>query len=283
MRIAVLGANGQLGSDICGASRATGCDVAELNHERVDIGDADAVMDAVRLVRPHLLVNTVAFHHVEKCEADPGLSHSVNASGARHAALAARDVGAYFIQISTDYVFDGRKKAPYIESDSPAPLNVYARTKLEGERLALETWEKTAVLRTSGLYGKNPCRGKGLNFVQLMLKLAKERDEVRVVDSEVLTPTSTVELARQILRLSRTPLYGLYHASCEGFCSWHRFAQEIFAISGVKANLQVAAPDEFPMKVPRPTYSVLENAALKSCDANTFRPWEDALREYFAS
>ena len=136
------------------------------------------------------------------------------------------------------------------------------------------------MLRTSGLYGKSPCLGKGLNFVDLMLKLARERDEIRVVDNEVLTPTSTIEVARQVVRLARSPVYGLCHGTCEGQCSWHGFAREIFAIAGLKVNLQVARPDEFPMKVPRPMISVLDNAELKRQGLNVFRPWQDALREY---
>lgn len=283
MKVAVIGANGQLGSDICAAFRVAGETVVELNHDVVDLAARASVLRAVAACHPDVLVNTAAFHHVEKCESDPDRARSVNALGAEHAAQAAREVGAYFIHISTDYVFDGSKGAPYVETDPPAPLNVYARSKLEGERLALAAWEKTAVLRTSGLYGKNPCRGKGLNFVQLMLKLAGEGKAIRVVDHEILTPTSTTEVARQIVALAGRPLYGLCHATCEGACSWHRFAQEIFALQGVRADLSMAGPNEFPAKVPRPFYSVLENAALKGAGLNTFQPWQAALRDYLAA
>ena len=129
--------------------------------------------------------------------------------------------------------------------------------------------------------GKAPCRAKGgRNFVELMLKLAKERGEVRVVDSEWVTPTSTRELARQIVALSRSDAYGLYHATAEGACSWYEFAREIFAITNTKVNLSVAGADEFPAKVPRPKYSVLENRALKILGLNIFKPWQEGLHEY---
>ena len=279
-RVAVIGANGQLGTDLCAEHRRAGDVVVALNEGRIDVRDPEGLTQAIREAAPDVVINTAAFHQVEKCEADPALSFAVNALGARNASAAARAAGAYLIFISTDYVFDGRKTAPYVETDLPAPLNGYGNSKLSGEHFVRATWERSLVLRTSGLYGKSPCLGKGRNFVDLMLKLARERDEIRVVDNEVLTPTSAIEVARQVVRLTRSPVYGLCHGTCEGQCSWYEFAREIFSIAGLKVNLQVARPDEFPMKVPRPMCSVLENAELKRRGLNTFRPWQDALREY---
>jgi dTDP-4-dehydrorhamnose reductase len=138
-------------------------------------------------------------------------------------------------------------------------------------------------LRTSAIYGKSPCRAKGgLNFIELMLKLARERGEVKVVDSEFVTPTSTLEIARQTVVLSRSKHYGLYHATAEGSCSWHEFAREIFSMANVQVSLKVAGPNEFPAKVARPSYSVLENRALKSHGLNIFKPWQESLREYLS-
>jgi dTDP-4-dehydrorhamnose reductase len=161
------------------------------------------------------------------------------------------------------------------------PLNAYGISKLAGEHFVRATTPRHFVIRTSGLYGKSPCRAKGgLNFIELMLKLARERGEVKVVDGEVVSPTSTAELALQIVRLSRSDSFGLYHATAEGSCSWYEFAREIFALTGTPVRLKVASPDEFPAKVPRPKYSVLENGALKSRGLNVFKPWQDALRTY---
>jgi dTDP-4-dehydrorhamnose reductase len=228
-----------------------------------------------------MVVNTAAMHHVEKCEQNPAAAYAVNALGPRNVGLVARDLGAVFIHFSTDYVFDGAKKTPYEESDPPRPLNVYGNTKLAGEYFARSATPKHFVLRTSALYGRAPCRAKGgLNFVELMLKLAEERGEVRVIDSEVVTPTSTRELAQQVVALSRSDAYGLYHATAEGSCSWYEFAREILSVSGIPCRVNVAGPNEFPAKVPRPSYSVLENRGLKAQGLNRFRPWQDGLREY---
>jgi dTDP-4-dehydrorhamnose reductase len=139
-------------------------------------------------------------------------------------------------------------------------------------------------VRTSALYGRNPCRAKGgRNFVELMLKLAGERDELRVVDDEIISPTSTADVARQIALLTRTDCYGLYHATSEGSCSWYEFAKTIFEMTHMKMNLKIAAANEFPMKVPRPKYSVLENGGLKSEGLNSFPRWEEGLRAYLSA
>ncbi|MGA9553975.1 MAG: dTDP-4-dehydrorhamnose reductase, partial [Candidatus Sulfotelmatobacter sp.] len=222
--------------------------------------------------------------HVENCEREPEKAFEVNGLGARNLALVARDISATLIHVSTDYVFDGAKGNPYEETDAPNPLNVYGNTKLCGEYFVRSTVEKHFVLRTSAIYGRSPCRAKGgLNFIELMLKLAKERGKVRVVDSEFVTPTSTAELASQRVKLSHSDAYGLYHATAEGSCSWHEFAREIFAMTGTKVNLEVAGPNEFPAKVPRPKYSVLENCGLKNQKINIFKPWQDGVREYLSS
>jgi len=281
MKIAVIGANGQLGTDIVRAFAQNGDDVCALTHADIEIADLDSVSRKLQELRPQIVVNTAAMHHVERCEQAPETAYAVNALGPRNLALAAREIDAVLMQISTDYVFDGEKRSPYEEGDPPRPLNVYGNTKLSGEYFVQSTTPKHCVLRTSALYGKAPCRAKGgLNFVELMLKLAKERGEVRVVDSEVVTPTSTRELARQVVALSRSDAYGLYHATAEGSCSWFEFAREIFALTNTRIKLNVADPKEFPAKVPRPSYSVLENRALKNRGLNVFRLWQEGLREY---
>jgi dTDP-4-dehydrorhamnose reductase len=281
MKIAVIGGNGQLGNDVVRAFVSNGDQVHTLTHSDIELSSVDSVSRCVEELRPQVLVNTAAMHQVEKCEQDPGKAFAVNGLGARNLSLAAREIGAVLMHVSTDYVFDGAKGTPYKEQDAPRPLNVYGNTKLAGEYFVRSMVDKHFVLRTSALYGKNPCRAKGgLNFIELMLKLAKERDEVRVVNSEFITPTPTKELARQMIALSRCDAYGLYHATAEGGCSWYEFAREIFALTDMKVNLQVAGPNEFPAKVARPNYSVLENHALKGQGLNAFKPWQVGLREY---
>jgi dTDP-4-dehydrorhamnose reductase len=281
MKIAVIGGNGQLGSDVVRAFTGNGDEAFALTHEDIELSDLDSVAKCVRELGPDVIVNTAAMHHVETCEREPQKSFTVNALGARNLAIAARDTQATLMHVSTDYVFDGSKRAPYVEEDAPLPLNVYGCSKLAGEHFVRSFAPKHFVLRTSAIYGKSPCRAKGgLNFVELMLKLARERGEVRVVDSEFVTPTSTAQLAQQMVLLSRSDAYGLYHATAEGSCSWFEFAREIFDVTKTSVKLTVANAGDFPIKVPRPTYSVLENSGLKSRGLNIFEPWQNGLRDY---
>jgi dTDP-4-dehydrorhamnose reductase len=284
MKVAVIGANGQLGSDVVEAFSANGDNVSSLTHADIELSNIDSISNCFKEVRPELIVNTAAMHHVEKCEAEPEKAFAVNGLGARNLASVARDARAVLMHVSTDYVFDGAKRTPYIEEDAPRPLNAYGNTKLSGEYFVRSMTEKHFVLRTSAIYGKSPCRAKGgLNFVELMLKLARERGKVRVVDGEFVTPTRTTEIARQMVALSRSDFYGLCHATAEGCCSWHEFAHEIFRLTKVPVTLEAAGPDEFPAKVPRPKYSVLENQVLKRNGLNVFRPWQEGLLEYLSS
>lgn len=284
MKVAVIGSDGQLGTDVVNAFVRKGDEVNSLTHSDIELSNISSVANCLTRLCPNVVVNTAAMHHVENCERDPQKAFAVNGLGPRHLALVAHDIDATLVHISTDYVFDGSKKSPYEESDVAMPLNVYGNTKLSGEYFVQSTVKKHFILRTSALYGKSPCRAKGgLNFIELMLKLARERGEVRVVDSEVVTPTSTAELAQQIIVLSASNLYGLYHATAEGNCSWHECAREIFALANLKVRLNVAGLNEFPAKVARPTYSVLENRALKNKNLNVFRPWQVGLREYLSS
>lgn len=281
MRVAVIGANGQLGCDVCSAFRDAGHEVISLNHDMLDIADLDSMVKKLEEAKADIVINTAAMHNVEACERDPARAFAVNGNGARNLAILSNNLDFVLFHISTDYVFDGRKRAPYLETDCPTPLNVYGNTKLAGEYFVRTIARKYFVLRVSGLYGKNPCRAKGgRNFVDLMLKLASAREEVRVVDDEVLTPTFTEDVARQIVLLSKVDNYGLFHATAQGSCSWYRFAAKIFELAGLGIKLTVASPGEFPIKVPRPKYSVLENSRLKSLNLDTMPPWEDGLHRY---
>jgi dTDP-4-dehydrorhamnose reductase len=283
MRVAVIGANGQLGHDLVRAFADQGDEVRALTHGDVELSSLESVAACLRATSAEVVINTAAMHHVESCEQQPEKAREVNVVGARNLAAATRDLGSVLIHVSTDYVFDGTKGEPYVESDQARPLNVYGRTKLEGERFVQDMNPKHYVLRTAALYGDHPCRAKGgQNFVDLMLRLARERGRVRVVDNEFTTPTATADLARQIAVLSRADAYGLYHASAEGSCSWYEFALEIFRAANVSVVLEVASANEFPAKVPRPAYSVLENRGLKSHELNVFRPWQDGLCTYLS-
>lgn len=281
MKIAVVGANGQLGADIVSEFRDRGNEVVSLTHADIELSSLDSVRSCIESSQAGFVVNTAAMHHVEQCEEDPNKAFAVNAIGVRNLALVTREAGAVLVHISTDYVFDGKKAEPYVEEDIPMPLNVYGNSKLAGESFVRTLNPKHFVVRTSALYGKHPCRAKGgRNFVELMLKLGKERASVRVVDNERVSPTSTAALARQIVALSQSEKYGLYHATAEGSCSWYEFAKAIFATAKLATRVEVADPSEFAGKVPRPHYSVLENRRLNVAGINMFEPWEEELGEY---
>lgn len=283
MRVAVIGANGQLGSDVVAAFAGRGDTVVELNHDAVELTDRASLAAALERADAPLVVNTAAMHHVDKCEENPAQAFAVNALGVRHLALECAARNSQLVQISTDYVFDGSKRAPYTETDAPLPLNAYGNSKLAGEYFVRTRCPRHYVLRISAIFGRAPCRAKGgNNFVTTMLKLARERDELRVVDSEIVSPSYTVDVARQMVRLVDSGRFGLYHATGQGQCSWYRFAQEIFRLAGLSTKVSAAGANEFPAKTPRPTYSVLDNEALRRAGLDVMRPWEQALAAYLA-
>ncbi len=283
MKIAVLGANGQLGADVVAAFLEQGDHVVALTHEDIEISSLASVRKCLEDIRPDLVINTAAFHNVERCEDEPEPAFSVNAIGARNVAQITDSLKATLLHISTDYVFDGLKPAPYTEEDPPRPLNVYGNSKLAGEYFVRCTNPRHFVVRVSGIYGEHPCRAKGgLNFVEMMLKLSREREELRVVDDQRVTPTPTIEIARQVAVLGKTEGYGVYHAASGGSCSWYEFARTIFDLTGTGVRLEPARPGDFPTKARRPKNSVLENAALKNKSLNLFSHWRAGLETYLA-
>lgn len=282
MKVLLIGANGQLGRDIS-AELACAHKVTEATHVDGDISDHGAMRVLFEKTSPDCVINTAAMHNVEQCEKEPQKSYLVNGLGVKNLTELCREGSIPFIHVSTDYVFDGKKGKPYQETDAPLPVNVYGNTKLAGEYYALSTWDKSVVVRVGGIYGKNPCRAKGgLNFVQLMLKLAKERPQIRVVDDEIVTPTPTAAIARQVRVIMENGVFGLFHATCQGQCSWHEFAKTIFELASIETDLQKARPGEFTAKVKRPSYSVLENANLNELGLDCMPDWREGLESYLA-
>jgi dTDP-4-dehydrorhamnose reductase len=283
MKIALIGANGQLGTDIGDAYLAQGHEVACLTHKHLDVVDLGGCRERLRDLGPCLVINTAAMHNVEECELNPSKAFAVNGQGALNLARLSEELNFVLLHISTDYVFDGGKMSPYVESDLPRPLNVYGNTKLSGEYFIRTMAPRHFVVRVSGLFGRAPCRAKGgRNFVTTMLKLARERDEVRVIDDEVLSPTYTRDVAAHLVKLAATEAFGLYHLGAQGQCSWYEFAQAIFDFAQVDVKLKVAGSGEFPAKTMRPRYSALENASLASLGLEPMPPWQDGLRRYLA-
>jgi dTDP-4-dehydrorhamnose reductase len=276
----VLGASGQLGHDLlaqCAADDAVG-----LDHEQIEITDAEAVRQTLDGLRPRIVINTAAFHNVPRCETEEETAFAVNAVAPRHLARTCTALGARLVQLSTDYVFDGAKGAPYVETDRPNPLNVYGTSKLAGEHAVLGEGGDHQVVRSSGLYGLWPCRAKGGNFIDTMFRAARERPEVRVVNDEILTPTSASHLAAQIRVLALDGPPGLFHATAQGSCSWYEFARVIFEVAELTTPLVPTTVAALPSPVRRPTYSVLDNAALRAAGLDHMRPWREALEDHLA-
>jgi dTDP-4-dehydrorhamnose reductase len=281
MKVAIIGGNGQLGMDLMVAF--SDAEAIPLAHTDIEIGELNSVSGVLSVFRPDLVINTAAFHKVDDCEKNPEQSFRVNGLGALNLAKVTEEMGIPLVHISTDYVFDGKKRAPYHETDLPQPLNAYAVTKVAGEQFIQANSSRYYIVRSSGLYGHNPCRAKGRNFIDTMLKVAKEKPEVRVVSDEVLTPTYTYHLAHQIRELVTTGTYGIYHATNNGSCSWYEFAKEIFKNAGVTTPVIPVSAKEFPAAIKRPSYSVLENAALQSLQIDHMPHWQESLKHYFVN
>jgi dTDP-4-dehydrorhamnose reductase len=281
-RILLIGAHGQLGTDLR-ASLATSGLVA-LGHRELDVTDAAQVDRVLVDVRPAWVVNTAASHRVDDLEADPRPGFLVNAAAVHHLARAAGGVGARLLTFSTDYVFGGAGEGPYTEDSPPAPLNAYGVSKLAGELLVRNAGPRHVVIRTSGLYGVAGPSGKSSNFVEIMLRLAREGKAIRVVDDQVLAPTYTADLADAVRRFLRAdPPGGLYHVASGGGCSWYEFARQIFAFCGIQANLAPTTSEAYGAPARRPRQSVLVGARWAALGLPPLRPWPEALRAYLAA
>jgi dTDP-4-dehydrorhamnose reductase len=281
MKVTIIGANGQLGSDLARAFSAASTQVSGLSHQDLEIADVAAVESKLAETKPDVVVNAAAFHNVEACENEPQTAFAVNAIGSRNLALISVKQKFKLVHISTDYVFDGQKGQPYVEEDCARPLNCYGNSKLSGEHFIQAIASNYAIARVSGLYGAEPCRAKkGLNFVKTMLKLARERGEVKVTADEFVTPTFTGAAARQVVKLAEAKDTGLFHATPQGQCSWYEFAEAIFLLTRTPVKLTPASSADFPAKVPRPRYSVLDNKHLRAAGLDIMPPWKDCLRSY---
>jgi dTDP-4-dehydrorhamnose reductase len=277
MRALLIGSKGQLGSDL---RRVWSGDLIPLGHDDLDVTDRDAVRAAIARERPELVISCAAYHRVDECESQPERSFAVNATGAGIVSEAAREADAAVLWVSTDYVWDGEKGAPYVEDDLPRPLSVYGASKLAGEHMVRIGNPKHYVVRSSSLFGVAGASGKGGNFVETMIRKAKEGEPLRVVDDQTSAPTLTFDLAQKIQELAATGRYGLYHVTNAGQTSWHDFAAKIFALCGLTPSLSRISSEELGAPARRPRFSVMENAALRAAGIEQARPWEDALEAY---
>jgi dTDP-4-dehydrorhamnose reductase len=280
MNLLIVGHNGMLGRDMMGAARSAGHNVSGADIPDIDLTKPESIRSCVAAAGPQAIINCAAYTAVDACETDRVRAFAVNASGAGLLAGAAERCGALFVHFSTDYVFDGTKTRPYLESDPVHPLSEYGRTKLEGERLVRKNCKRSFIFRIAWLYGKN-----GHNFVKTIRTLAEKNistgTPLRVVNDQFGTPTWTADVCRQTLRMISTRRhFGLYHCTSEGECSWYDFAREIVRASGIPVTVAPCTTAAFPRPAPRPKYSVLENSLLKKLGLNMMPHWKDGFREF---
>lgn len=274
-KVLITGCNGQLGRALNQLLAGQNIEIINTDVDTLDICDAAQVLALVKKEQPGTIINCAAHTAVDKCESDIENAERINALGPKNLAIAANETNAQIVQVSTDYVFDGTAARPYIETDTPCPQSVYGSTKLAGEKAVMQATEKYYIVRTAWLYGD------GNNFVKTMLRVAKERDTLTVVNDQFGSPTSALELARMILHIVDTKDYGIYHATCEGVTTWYDFARKIFELAKVNVNLLPVSTAEYTAAIAkRPAYSVLENAKLNSRYDYRMKQWEDALVEY---
>lgn len=274
MKILVTGANGQLGREI--AKQGIAHDLVLTDMDKLDITDRLAVAKFIQEVKPEAVIHCAAYTNVDGAEADRDGAYRVNVVGTQNIAEACLKTEVRMIYISTDYVFDGLLQEPYRESHAVNPQSIYGHTKWQGEEVVRNTLDRHNIIRTAWLYGD------GNNFVRTMLRLAAQNNRLRVVHDQVGTPTSTVDLTWAIFRLLGSNAYGTYHATCQGQCSWHEFACEIFKRAGVNVEVTPITTNEFVRPAKRPAYSVLDNYMLRTTVGDPLRPWQDALSEYIA-
>ena len=289
-RIALLGATGQLGHDIARVAKMKGLDLVPLSHEEIEVTDLESVRQAFAKVRPEVVVNCAAFHQVDRCEEDPAQAFQVNALGALNVARSANALGAKCVYLSTDYVFPGDKPPPkegttspansYVEADRPAPVNVYGVSKLAGEQLTLTAQPEALIVRVASLFGVAGARGKGGNFIESILKKARNGGQLQVVSDQFMTPTYTMDAADAILQLVESNESGLVHASNSGACSWFDFAVKAVELTRLKAPVQPVSASTYPSKARRPANSALNNSRLADLLGRAQRSWSGGLQAY---
>ena len=269
--ILVVGANGMLGRDLLAlvGDAARGVDI-----EEIDITSLESTERVLRTLKPETVINCAAYTDVDGCESNTETAMQVNGEGVAHLAMASREIGARLVHVSTDYVFDGSKGTPYVEDDAPCPLGVYGESKLAGEMNAAFNPDHL-IVRTQWLFGLH-----GRNFVETMLRLAHEKDELSVVDDQIGSPTWTVDLCHAILALLKTGHRGIYHAANSGYCSWNEFARAVFEEAGLAVKVNALTTVELNRPARRPLHSTLDCSKLEKDTGFRAQAWRSALRAY---
>jgi dTDP-4-dehydrorhamnose reductase len=276
MRFVITGAAGMLGQDLVAAVSRAGHEAVVFSHAELDVAEDAAIADAIGAASPDAVVNCAAWTNVDGAEEDDDGALAVNGAGAGNVARAAAAARAWTIHISSDYVFDGTKREPYVESDPVGPVSAYGRSKLAGERaVAMEAPKHHTIVRSSWLFGAGgPC------FPATILRLAAERDELKVVDDQIGCPTFTGHLAAALVRVATERPVGIVHVAGSGSCSWYGFAREIVATAGARCEVKPCSTAEMPRPARRPAYSVL--GTERGDEVPSLPDWRQGLVEYMA-
>jgi len=276
----VIGAEGMLGRDLMGILHSSfpKNEVIGWDIDEIDIQEENTTVKKIESLRPQIVIHIAAFTDVDGCELNQGKAFAVNAEGTRHVALASSKCRAKMVYLSTDYVFDGEKREPYLESDPPHPLNVYGHSKLMGEQYVQEQVKDSLVIRTQWLYGPF-----GKNFVASILQQAREKSTLSIVNDQTGSPTYTADLAKAICELIQFDARGIFHVANSDLCSWYTFGQTILKLSGAnRVKVLPMSSKELGRPAARPSYSVLDCQKLKKETGLTMRPWSEALKDYLA-
>jgi dTDP-4-dehydrorhamnose reductase len=282
IRLAVLGSNGQLGTDLIRECRSGAqYHAIGIPHSELDVGELAEVRNALMQIKPGVVINCAAHVNVDECEERPEEAFRVNSLGALHVARASTELNALCVQISTDFVFAGEKSSPYVEDDVPCPINVYGASKLTGEYLLRATAPKHLILRVASLFGIAGSRGKGGNFIETIIRRVKTGERISVIDDIYMSPTYTRDLAAKVLELiqAKAPS-GVYHLTNKGYCSWYQLAATVCELAGLKADLMRASVRTYPQKARRPVFSALASQKIGALGLEVMRPWEMAVEAY---
>ena len=279
MRVLVTGAKGQLGTDVMDQLNANNIEAVGIDREELDIVDKKACEEFFEKAnaekRIDAVIHCAAYTAVDKAEDEQELSYNINALGTENIALACKKFDMKLMYISTDYVFNGQGERPWEPDDEREPLNVYGKTKYEGELFVEKLSDKYFIVRIAWVFGI-----AGHNFIKTMLKLAKERDSLTVVDDQIGSPTYTADLSKLLVSMIQTDKYGRYHATNEGYCSWYEFAKEIFKVAGVEIDVKPVDSSAYPAKAKRPANSRMEKSKLDEMGFKRLPSWQDATRRY---
>ena len=280
MRVAIIGASGQLGTDLVEVFKKDPFfEVVPLTHKDLDVTIPET-LKVLKGLKPDVIINTAAYVRVDDAELYPEKAFAVNAIGALNVARAAKEIGAINVYISTDYVFDGEKGRSYTEEDMPNPINVYGTSKCAGEIFTRNYSRKYYIIRVASLYGRAGASGKGGNFVNWVIEKATRGEELRIVDDQFMSPTHTMDVAgtlKEFLKIQ--PEFGIYHMVNEGYCSWYEFTRAIFEILGWEAEVKPIKSGELHRLARRPRFSALEDRGLHKIGLR-MPSWREGLKEY---